>query len=87
MRERSGIVTTAAAALLSTLLIPVAAVAQGTLSVEAEDVECLPIANNGVAWTTVRNNVPDTTVRLNFRRMHAGIFSGSRERRPIWGLS
>ena len=60
MRERSGIVTTAAAALLSTLLIPVAAVAQGTLSVEAEDVECLPIANNGVAWTTVRNNVPDT---------------------------
>ena len=43
------------------------------LSVEAEDVECLPIEDNGVAWANVANNVPDTTVRLNFRRMHDAV--------------
>ena len=38
-----------------------------------EDVECLPIEDNGVAWAQVTNNVPDTTVRLNFRRMHDAV--------------
>lgn len=47
--------------------------AQGAISVTAEDVECLPIEDNGVAWARVENNVPDTTVRLNFRRMHDAV--------------
>ncbi len=47
--------------------------AQGALTVAADDVECLPIGDNGVAWSQVDNNVPDTTVRLNFRRMHDAV--------------
>jgi hypothetical protein len=39
-------------------------------TVIAEQVECLPIADNGVAWATVENGVPNTTTRLYFRRLH-----------------
>lgn len=60
-----------AAIALALLLVP--AGAEGTLSVEAADVECLPIEDNGVAWARVLNNVADTTVRLNFRRMHDAV--------------
>ena len=48
-----------------------AASAQSNLRVAAEPIECLPIGDNGVGWAKVENNVPDTTVRLNFRRMHS----------------
>ncbi len=47
--------------------------AQGSLTVAAEPVECLPIEDNGVAWARVENNLPDTTVRLNFRRLHDAV--------------
>ena len=40
------------------------------LKVTAEDVECIPIGENAVAWTAVENNLPDTEVRLYFRRLH-----------------
>ncbi len=61
------------AILLTTLLVATDAGAQPSLTVEAEDVECLPIEDNGVAWARVANNVADTTVRLNFRRMHDAV--------------
>ena len=38
--------------------------------VEAEPVECIPIGGNALAWAQVENNVPDTSVRLFFRRLH-----------------
>lgn len=44
--------------------------AQSSIEVEADPIDCLPIGENGAAYATVDNNVPDTTVRLNFRRMH-----------------
>ncbi len=59
--------------IFATALVLVPAVAGAQLSVEAEDVECLPIEDNGVGWARVANNVPDTTVRLNFRRMHDAV--------------
>lgn len=55
---------------LALLLLPVQAGAQGPLKVTSEPVDCLPIGDNGVGWARVENNLPDTTVRLNFRRMH-----------------
>ena len=74
MRKFTGISTqlTLVAALAAACFIPLTAGAQ-SLTVEAEDVECLPIGDNGVAWARVVNNVPDTTVRLNFRRMHDAV--------------
>ncbi|MEM7583289.1 MAG: hypothetical protein AAF560_07910 [Acidobacteriota bacterium] len=66
--------TTALVVAFSTLLVtPNDVRAQGAINVAAEDVECLPIGDNGVAWGQVENNVPDTTVRLNFRRMHDAV--------------
>ena len=59
--------------LVLALAIPLAAstaLAQGSIRVTPEEIECLPIGDNGVGWAKVENNVPDTTVRLNFRRMH-----------------
>ena len=55
-----------------TLLASPAASAQA-VSVAADDIECLPIEDNGVSWATVENNIPDTTVRLNFRRMNDAV--------------
>lgn len=52
------------------VLVSSAALAQSNLRVSAEPIECLPIADNGVGWAKVENNIPDTTVRLNFRRMN-----------------
>ncbi|MEM1207087.1 MAG: hypothetical protein AAGN66_27885 [Acidobacteriota bacterium] len=46
------------------------AAAQNSVQVEAEQVECLPIGENAVAWATVEDNIPDTQVRMYFRRMH-----------------
>ena len=60
-----------AATLVATLFAPFGAGAQ--ISVEAEDIECLPIEDNGVGWARVTNNIADTTVRLNFRRMHDAV--------------
>ncbi len=60
-------------ALLVMLVLPATVGAQGALEVMADDVECLPIEDNGVGWARVANNVPDTTVRLNFRRMHDAV--------------
>lgn len=51
-------------------LVASVALAQGTTTVAVDDVSCLPIGENAVAWATVDNNVPDTTVRLYFRRLH-----------------
>ncbi len=71
---RAEILTTASSILLVTLLLgPAHASAQGTISVIPDDLECLPIEDNAVGWATVENNVPDTTVRLNFRRMHDAV--------------
>ena len=44
--------------------------AQGSMRVVPEEIECLPVGDNGVGYVRVENNLPDTTVRLNFRRMH-----------------
>ncbi len=67
-------VSTTLAIATCTLLATAAVVsAQGPLSASAQNVECLPIGANGVAWGQVNNNVPDTTVRLNFRRMHDAV--------------
>ncbi|RMH17047.1 MAG: hypothetical protein D6696_16695 [Acidobacteria bacterium] len=51
---------------------PLAAQRPGSkpLEVEVEPVPCIPIGDNAVAWAQVYNNVPDTTVRLYFRRLH-----------------
>ncbi len=56
-------------ALFALLTFP--ALAEEPLRVYAEDVACLPIEEgNGVGWARVENNIPDTTVRLNFRRLN-----------------
>ncbi len=68
--SRSLILATTA---LVVLFSPAGAGAQPSLTAEAEDVECLPVEDNGVGWARVVNNVPDTTVRLNFRRMHDAV--------------
>lgn len=73
MRTGKEISALLAAAALAMVLLPVAVGAQGDIEVMAEDVECLPIEDNGVGWSRVANNVPDTTVRLNFRRMHDAV--------------
>lgn len=57
-------------AILVIATIPGLANAQGDIKVIAEDIECLPIEDNGIGYARVENNIPDTTVRLNFRRMH-----------------
>lgn len=57
-------------ALAAMLTVSLVATAQSTPRIIPDEVECLPIGDNGVAWTTVENNQPDTTVRLNFRRLH-----------------
>lgn len=44
--------------------------ADAQIRIVPEEVPCLPIEDNGVAYTQIENNIPDTTVRLNFRRMH-----------------
>lgn len=56
------------AALLLTLWLPQAALAQ--VDVESDSVDCLPIGDNGVGWSTVKGHGPDHTVRLNFRRLN-----------------
>ena len=48
---------------------PDASIAQ-EVSVAADQVACLPAGGNAVVWSTVKNNVPDTTVRLYFRRLN-----------------
>lgn len=50
------------------LLLPVPGSAQPVVTVE--NVECVPIGGNAVIWATVNNGVPETTVRLHFRRLH-----------------
>lgn len=66
--------TTVLTIAICALLMTSAAVSgQGPLTAAADDVECLPIGDNGVAWGRVDNNIPDTTVRLNFRRMHDAV--------------
>ncbi len=52
------------------LLAPAMLAAQGNIEVSADDLECLPLEDNGVVWATVEDNIPDTTVRLNFRRLN-----------------
>ncbi len=70
MRDDTGLPAyfASAVALFTMLFVAAGLGAQQPLSVTAEDVECLPIEGNGVAWAQVANNVPDTTVRLSFRR-------------------
>ena len=65
--------TRASLALFVIFLALSSAAALADLTVEAEDVECLPIEDNGVAWARVTNNVPDSHVRLYFRRMHDAV--------------
>lgn len=60
-----------AAPLFSTLLLATAVAAGAQpISVTVEQVPCLPIAGNGVAWAQVANNQPETEVRLYLRRFH-----------------
>lgn len=73
MRAFQEILQTSGVILFVVLLLPAAAGAQGILTAEAADIECLPVEDNGVGWANVRNNVPDTTVRLNFRRMNDAV--------------
>jgi len=73
MRPGTKIFARLLAIALVMLVLPTAVAAEGALEVEAEDVECLPIEDNGVGWARVTNNVPDTIVRLNFRRMHDAV--------------
>lgn len=40
------------------------------LTVNAEQIDCLPIEENAVGWAQVTNNQPETTTRLYFRRLH-----------------
>jgi hypothetical protein len=47
--------------------------AQEPIRIETEKVECLQVGENGVAWATVENNIPDTTVRLYFRRLNESV--------------
>ena len=54
--------------LAALLAVPVGLAAQMTVTVD--DLECLPLEDNGVVWAEVEGNVPDTTVRLNFRRLN-----------------
>ncbi len=70
---RTAIPARTSTALFVALLVLSAAGAQADLTVEAEDVECLPIEDNGVAWARVTDNVPDTDVRLYFRRLHDAV--------------
>lgn len=59
---------------LMTFALVTPALAQGqTTRVEAEQVSCLPIGENGLAWAAVENNIPDASVRLYFRRMHDSV--------------
>ena len=60
----------------STTLLAAAAFtapAQEPIRVESEQVECLPVGDNGVAYANVENNVADSEVRLYFRRMHDAV--------------
>ena len=43
--------------------------AQG-VTVQSDQVDCLPIGDNGVGWATVEGHSGDHTVRLNFRRLN-----------------
>lgn len=52
------------------LLFSAVVLAQNGPTIDLDQVECLPIGDNNIAWATVDNNVADTTVRLNFRRLH-----------------
>ena len=40
------------------------------VSVNVDQVACIPAGGNAVVWSTVKNNVPDAAVRLYFRRMN-----------------
>ncbi len=51
------------------LLAPGLLLAQ-ELKVTAEQIECLPVEGNAVAWAQVENNLPETTTRLYFRRLN-----------------
>lgn len=39
-------------------------------SVAVDPMECVPVGGNGVVTATVSGNLPETTVRLYFRRLH-----------------
>lgn len=56
--------------LAALLLSPAVLAAQGVVRVTADDLECLPLEDNGVGWATVEGNTPATAVHLNFRRLH-----------------
>jgi hypothetical protein len=63
--------------LVSLLVVLLASSVLGAQSAEAAGIEvtveelgCLPIAENGIGWATVKNNISDTSVRLYLRRMH-----------------
>lgn len=44
--------------------------ASGQPAVTADQVGCIPIGDNAVAWARVENNQPETEVRLYFRRLN-----------------
>lgn len=60
----------AALAFAATFAAPLAA---QPVRIETEKVECLPIGENGVAYTQVANNVPDAETRLYFRRLNDSV--------------
>ena len=48
----------------------VAAQAEAQVRAEVEQLGCLLVQENGVVRATIENNVPDSEVRLYFRRLH-----------------
>ncbi len=60
-------------ALGASLAVPVDLAAQAAVGVDAEPVDCIPIGGNAVAWAQVENNIADTSVHLNFRRMNDAV--------------
>lgn len=55
------------------LTAPGALLGQDSTVVETDPIDCLPIGENAPAWATVENNLPDTEVRLYFRRLHDAV--------------
>lgn len=66
--RESAVLVMACLAVLS--LTPAASAQGGDPSVEVEQLACLPVSDNGVVRARVEDPIPDTEVRLYFRRLH-----------------
>lgn len=57
------------ALLLALIAVPAVALAD-EIRVTAEQTECIPIEGNAIGHARIENNLPDTSVRLYFRRLN-----------------